>query len=209
MDNHIQVTRSNVVTLRTDVLENLYRFRTEMFYNRLKWDVNIANGLEKDQYDEADPVYLFSHNQQHEIQSCARLLPTTRPYMLREVFSQMLQGEAAPQDETVWELSRFAVIPSGSTAQPQQAIFHPMTFRLMQEAVDFADQTGIQRYVIVTSVALEKLLRRIGLSMRRFGLGQPVWIGNVLSVACWIDINDQTRRAVYPTAVTGPRKEAA
>lgn len=208
MDNRIQVARSNDVTLQTDVLENLYRFRTEMFYNRLKWDVNIANGLEKDQYDEVDPVYLFSHNQQHEIQSCARLLPTTGPYMLREVFSHMLQGEAAPQDATVWELSRFAVIPAGSTVQ-QQATFHPVTFRMMQEAVDFADHNGIQRYVIVTSVALEKLLRRIGISLHRFGQGQPVWIGNVLSVACWIDINDQTRRAVHPTADADTRKEAA
>lgn len=208
MDNRVQVGRSSGATLHTEVLENLYRFRTEMFYERLKWDVNISNGLEKDQYDEVDPVYLFSHNHLNEIQSCARLLPTTGRYMLREVFSEMLQGEAAPQDATVWELSRFAVIPAGSTEQ-RQATFHPVTFRMMQEAVDFADHHGIQRYVIVTSVALEKLLRRIGISMRRFGRGTPVSIGNVLSVACWIDINEQTRHAVRSTAGGDIRKEAA
>lgn len=209
MDNRILVVRPGDPALHKDVLESLYRFRTEMFYKRLKWDLNIDKGLEKDQYDEVNPVYLLSRNHLDEVQSCARLLPTTGPYMLREVFSQMLQGEAAPENDSVWELSRFAVIPPGGTDK-QQATFHPITLSMMQQAVHFADRNGIERYVIVTSVALEKLLRRIGLGMRRFGQGKAMWIGNVLSVACWIDINEQTRRAVgceESAAIT--RKEAA
>ncbi len=38
-----------------------------------------------------------------------RLLPTTGPYMLRDVFPQLLHGVAAPAAADTWEISRFAV----------------------------------------------------------------------------------------------------
>src|SRR3569833_938483 len=187
----------------------MFRFKIEMFYHRLNWKVEVTDGLEKEQYDALDPDYLVARTPRQKNESCARLLPTSGAYMLAEVFAEMLQGEAAPRQSDVWELSRFAVMPTGS-AKNQQAIFHPVTLRLMQSAMDFADRNGISRYVVVTSVALERLLRRIGLSMRRFGRGEARRIGDVLSVARWIDVNDQTRRAIQGGSGATPiHKEAA
>ena len=204
---------SNVIVARSEsgmhasAMEQMFRFRTEMFCNRLKWPLQVIDGLEKDQYDAYNPAYLLSRTSLNGIESCARLLPTTGHYMLREVFSEMLQGEAAPHASDVWELSRFAVISSGDGAN-QQAALHPITLRMMQEAVNFADDNGITAYVVVTSVALERLLRRIGLSMRRFGRGESVRIGGVLSVACWLYVNKQSRRAIQE-GLGAPLKEAA
>lgn len=209
MIGSIVTARGSDCGLHSTTVDKMFRFRTEMFYRRLNWQVEVTDGREKDQYDALDPVYLVSRTPRHEIESCARLLPTSGSYMLAEVFAEMLQGEAAPRQSDVWELSRFAVIPAGS-AKNQQATFHPVTLRMMQSAVDFADRNGISRYVVVTSVALERLLRRIGLSMRRFGRGEARRIGDVLSVACWIDINDQTRRTIQEGVGAIPiHKEAA
>jgi len=208
MITSITATRGGEYGLHSATINKMFRFRAEMFCNRLKWPLELTDGLEKDQYDALNPIYLLSRTARNEIESCARLLPTTGRYMLPEVFSQMLQGEAAPAADDVWELSRFAVIPSGGVEQ-QQAVLHPITLRMMQSAIDFADQNGVSRYVVVTSVALERLLRRIGLSMRRFGRGEAMRIGSVLSVACWIDVNEQTRRAIQDGLATGIHKEAA
>lgn len=209
MLSNIMVTRRGEYGVHAATVEKMFRFRTEMFCRRLNWQLQVTDGLEKDQYDALDPVYLVARTTRLDVESCARLLPTTGPYMLREVFAEMLQGEAAPQADDVWELSRFAVIPEGS-AKCQQATLHPVTLRMMQGAVDFADRNGISRYVVVTSVALERLLRRIGLSMRRFGRGEAMRIGGVLSVACWLHVNDQSRRAIQDgLAATLMHKEAA
>ena len=38
-----------------------------------------------------------------------RLRPTTLPYMMKDVFPQLLGGTPAPVRPDIWEISRFAV----------------------------------------------------------------------------------------------------
>src|SRR3569623_1055432 len=128
MITSITATRGGEYGLHSATINKMFRFRAEMFCNRLKWPLELTDGLEKDQYDALNPIYLLSRTARNEIESCARLLPTTGRYMLPEVFSQMLQGEAAPAADDVWELRRFDVIPSGGV-EPQQAVLHPITLR--------------------------------------------------------------------------------
>lgn len=209
MLSNIMVTRSSEYALHGHAVDEMFRFRAEIFCNRLQWQLQVIDGLEKDQYDALNPVYLLSRTAHSDIESCARLLPTTGRYMLDEVFSEMLQGEMPPCSESIWELSRFAVTPATSTSA-LQASFHPITLRMMQGLVDFADENGISSYVVVTSVALERLLRRIGLSVQRLGRGEAMHIGGVLSVACWLNVNEQSRRAIQEgLGVISAQKEAA
>jgi acyl homoserine lactone synthase len=67
---------------------------------------------------------------------------------------------------------------------------------MVQNALRFAEQNGIRQYVTVTSVALERYFRRIGVPMRRIVSSVAINLGNVYSVACYIDINDELRVAV-------------
>jgi acyl homoserine lactone synthase len=67
---------------------------------------------------------------------------------------------------------------------------------MIRSLLPFAEEHGIRHYVFVTSVALERLVTRIGLPLRRFGDGQAQRVGKVLSVACWLDVNEQFRQAV-------------
>jgi acyl homoserine lactone synthase len=187
----------------------MYCFRYKVFYERLGWDVGNENGMERDFYDELDPIYMLARNYQNEIEACWRLLPTTGPYMLKDTFPQLLCGDEAPQDPVIWELSRFAVLPSDSTEQTQ-ATLNLLTFDMIRSVYDFAQQHGIQRYITVTSVALERLLKRTGLPISRFGNHKAQRVGKVLTVACWVDINEQFRNVVYSEydAQTAPRVAA-
>lgn len=178
------------------LLANVYRFRAEMFYNRLGWEVNVEEDMEIDEFDEIDPVYFISRSHRNKVQGCTRVLPTLGPNMLRDVFPQLLRGERMPEDPAVWEVSRFAVIPDGYTGT-DQASSHPITFNLLRDAAKFACENGITHYVAVTSVAFERLLKRLGLSMRRFGDGKSTMVGKVRSVACWIHVDSQTLRALH------------
>lgn len=195
MYNHILVAKGSSEVLDPTTRERMFRFRTEMFLNRLRWEVPLRNGLDIDVYDDLDPVYFNAINRNYRIEACGRLLPTTGPYMLPEIFPTLLRGEEAPRTPSIWELSRFAVTPCAGT-QRYQAAFHPITTHMLQSFAAYARGQGITHYVIVTTTALERLLLRMGLSMRRFGDGIATRIGRTLCVAAWIKIDRKTFSAL-------------
>ena len=178
-------------------LHGIFAFRHEIFYQRLGWEVATRGRLEVDEFDELNPVYMLAEDSQGQVEGCWRLLPTTGPYMLQDTFPQLLRGEQAPNDENIWELSRFAVA-SKEEAGAVQAPLNSVTMDMIRTVYDFALSHQIDHYVTVTSVALERLLKRTGLPIHRFGDGKAQKVGKVLTVACWVDINDQFANVVYP-----------
>ncbi|BCR03757.1 acyl-homoserine-lactone synthase [Desulfuromonas versatilis] len=192
--------------INSQSLRGMFHLRHRVFFEQLGWEVRSRNGQERDGFDDLDPVYMLTGGQKGAVEGCWRLLPTTGDYMLEKIFPQLARGAEIPKDESIWEISRFAVLPSGSASR-QQANLCSLTFDLLRAGVDFADRNGIRHYVFVTSVAVERLLKRVGLPLRRFGDGQAVRVGKVLSVACWIDIDDHTRQAVC--GANAPAREAA
>ena len=85
-------------------------YRRKVFGERLGWELQAQNGLEFDQFDRDDTMYVVAQDHNGWVTGCARLLPTTRPYLLGEVFPQLMQGQPLPCTPQVWELSRFAAM---------------------------------------------------------------------------------------------------
>lgn len=162
---------------------NMYRLRYRVFRERLRWDVSVADDTEFDEFDECNPVYVIA-KEDSEIQGCWRLLPTTGPNMLSRIFPMLLQGQAPPCDDAVWELSRFAVC-----CKPNSFGFGEVAMQMIEETNRFAKINGIKRYVTVTTPALERMLRSLGLRYERMGV--PVKIGIESAVALSIDTAGQ------------------
>ncbi|WP_431682793.1 acyl-homoserine-lactone synthase [Kitasatospora sp. KL5] len=88
----------------------MYRLRHHVFHERLRWQVRTRNGRERDSFDDLDPVYVIGcHTESGAVTASLRMLPTTGPYMLRDVFPQALRGAPAPCDPQTWEISRLCV----------------------------------------------------------------------------------------------------
>ena len=190
-------------------LHGMHALRDTVFHKRLGWEVESRDGLEIDDYDGMDPLYMVAHASGPQVDGCWRLLPTTGPYMLRDTFPQLLCGEPAPCDPAIWELSRFAVAPTGASDR-RQVNFSLLTFEMMQHVVDHALANGIRSYVTVTSASLERMLVRAGIPLRRFGNGRLTRVGKVQAVACWISMDEECREAVYAGAAAhqGDRRAA-
>lgn len=206
--NNIVIAKSGDLGLDQSTLHDMFRFRHKVFHDRLKWDVTCRNNMEMDLYDELKPVYIIAKSKAKTVVGCWRLLPTIGPYMLKDTFPQLLHGESAPQANNIWELSRFAV-ESSADGELAQANLSSVTFEMIRSAVLFADKQGISQYVTVTSVALERLLKFAGIRLRRFGDGKAERVGKVLSVACWIDVDDKLRQIVYSSTTATKHHEKA
>ncbi len=78
-----------------ELFDEMFRMRAEVFSGRLGWDVKVENGREIDRFDAEDPLYLLSLDERSgQLRGAVRLLPTTGPNMLRDVFSVLMPGGA-------------------------------------------------------------------------------------------------------------------
>lgn len=199
MDSVI-VARAGDPEMDPEILDSMFRMRNDVFRGRLGWDIESSDGRERDEYDYFDPVYVICHHDRR-VTGCARLLPTTGRYMLNEVFAPLLRGEEAPVRPRVWELSRFAIAPSAGNDRRQAG--HSLTsFLLMQHAFAYAVRHGITSYVAVTSLSFERILRRVGVPMRRFGDGLAQRFGRDLAIALRIRLDNICRQAVHGELLT-------
>lgn len=178
----------------------MHELRAEVFAGRLGWDVKVVDGQEIDEFDALEQVrYLIAKDESaRTVDACWRLLPTTGPNMLAAVFPELLGGQPAPAAADCWELSRFAVaadrLAAAESAGTNQIGFGELSVALMAESTRFAQANGIARYVTVTTAAIERLLKKQGVNVHR--VAPPQRIGNVLAVACFIEIDDITLRAL-------------
>ena len=176
-------------------LRDIHVLRAKVFRDRMGWEVPVLAGMEIDGYDALDPHYMVVRDDENKVCGCMRMMPTEGPYMLKDTFPQLLNGAAAPEQEHVWELSRFAIETEGDSGFG----FAARAVVAMRGIVTFADENGISKYVIVTTTAIERLLRHTGVDTTR--MGPPMQIGVERSVALEIHLGEKTRTALFGKAV--------
>lgn len=102
------VTVSTLHNFSGNPLAEQFNLRYRSLIERQSWDVPHVNFMEYDQYDNPATVY-FVWREGGKVRGVARLYPTTRPYMLKEVFPSFVSYESLPSDPYVWEGSRFCL----------------------------------------------------------------------------------------------------
>ncbi|WP_341686313.1 acyl-homoserine-lactone synthase [Limnohabitans sp.] len=157
--------------LAPHVFERMGVYRREVFIDRLGWDLPIIDGMELDEFDDLNALYVCSHDNNGQVNGVARLLPTTGPYLMGKVFPHLWAGATLPQDPQVWELSRFATsdldnIPGlAATSTPTTS-----ASQLLHRVIGLAASKGAHSLITVTTVVLERLLRQKGFQAKRTGL---------------------------------------
>ncbi|PKD38234.1 N-acylhomoserine lactone synthase [Methylomonas sp. Kb3] len=163
-------------------------YRHRVFVEQLGWQLQTFGNTEQDQFDRDDTIYVISRDKYGDITGCARLLPTTRPYLLGEVFPQLLNGMPVPNSPDVWELSRFASVDFNTKTSSAVGQFSsPITLSLLHESIAVAAENGAKRIITVSPVGIERLLHRTGLRAHR--AGPPMIVDGHPIFACWIDIS--------------------
>ncbi len=93
---------------RPELFDAVHRLRHDIFVEEMGWaDLARSDGLEIDQFDHEDAIHhLVLRN--GRLAGYQRLLPTTRPFLLPDLFPELCVGEI-PSGEDVYELTRYAV----------------------------------------------------------------------------------------------------
>lgn len=185
----------------------LSRYRHSVFVEQLGWPIGTRDGLELDQFDAPDTEYVVARESDGRIGGCGRLLPTTRPYLLSEVFPYLMNGMPTPCDPGVWELSRFAAFDLQADAATDPRVKALRSGQVLLASVLSAAALGAQRLITVSPLGIERLLRRMGAHAHR--AAPPCMVAGEPVYACWIEIDDITVSALscyapVPSAAIAP-----
>jgi len=173
------------------VLEDVYRLRARVFKDRLNWDVNVQDGQEIDEFDGLDPAYIVSLDDAGHVVGCMRLLQTTGPHMLSDVFAEILHGEPPLRDPQVWEATRFCVDTErlGRKGRAKNSISY-VTAEVMIGAFEYGQEAGILDAIAVIDPIMHRVMIRSGNAPYDY-LGKTTDMGKVFAFAALLDCSDE------------------
>jgi acyl-homoserine lactone synthase len=146
-------------------LAEMYRERKRVFVDRLGWEVPVVAGeFEIDQFDTDRAVYVLALDSSGAQLGSARLLPSTGPTLLSEVFPHLCE-RGVPTGDDVWEITRMCTNPGVVEAKAVRQ-------RLMVGMVEFALLNGIRRFTLVSHLPYLSNLLAIGWDCEPLGLPQ-------------------------------------
>ncbi len=147
---------------KTEMLFDMHRLRKRVFKDRLQWDVTVnAQGLEIDQFDTPEAVYLLHLNAARRVTGSWRLLSCAGPTMLRDIWPEYLKDLHMPARGDCIEVSRFAVdCPADNLQQviteTQQAIGE-----MFCALTEFCMRIGVRYVYTLYDARIEKVINKI------------------------------------------------
>jgi N-acyl-L-homoserine lactone synthetase len=147
-------------------VQAMLRLRKRLFVDQCGWILNTVGDLERDQFD----VWYTEHCllfRGPDLIGGFRAIRTDYPYLTQAVFPQ-LAVRRFPNRRTVWEISRFGVLPSSAEARTAR-LNYALMFR-------FAELRGAEALVAMADLTYERFLHRMNIRTRRFGPPQVIGV---------------------------------
>lgn len=92
------------------LLDQYFRVRKTVFADRLGWKVKACGAFERDHYDDLNPAYLiWCDDNQNQLYGAVRLMPTTGPTLLYDVFRSTFPHAADLIAPGIYEGTRMCV----------------------------------------------------------------------------------------------------
>jgi len=162
------------------LMEQMFRLRARVFRDRLNWDVHVEDGKERDKYDDEAPVYIiYADDTGQQLKGSLRLLPTTGPTVLADIFADTLPDALGLSAPTIWECTRFCVEESASARRYRDELISSGI--LIAALGEVAIKAGIEAILGNFDQTMLRLYRRIGCEVEVLGstnrYGAPVYLG--------------------------------
>lgn len=116
-------------------LPSMHRLRKKMFVDLQNWDIPTFKDMEYDAYDNPATTYLVHLNDHGDVEGMVRVYPTDRPYMIKEVWPEVIEKIPMPGAGNIYEGSRF-VIDSDVPKDKKTVIKQELVCAMMEYGLD-------------------------------------------------------------------------
>ncbi|MDX8355600.1 acyl-homoserine-lactone synthase [Cognatiyoonia sp. IB215182] len=159
----IKFVHATNLFLHTDLAIQMFTDRADLFGRRLGWDVHVDQvGMERDEYDTQNPIYIIDQDEDGRHLSSMRLLPTTGRTMLNDHFPQICGIHEFSHPNT-WEVTRFCVAPGADRKSAS---------RLLAAGARMMKEMSIKQFVATFGTSMKRIYRRAGVSPEVVGTGR-------------------------------------
>ncbi|MCJ8157063.1 acyl-homoserine-lactone synthase [Sphingomonas sp. LaA6.9] len=166
------------------ILRSMFEARKRVFVDLLQWDVPVLEGrYEIDQFDDENAVYIVLVDPTGAHLGSARLLATSGPHILADLFAQLCDSDV-PRGPDIREITRFCLDRRLRAVERRH-----VRNQLVTALAEYALANGISRYTCVAERSWLDQILRFGWRCKL--LGHPLNQGNALS-ALAIEIDDDT-----------------
>lgn len=136
----------------------MHHDRKRVFVDALGWRLRSPGSwLEVDEFDTNHAIYLVATDPGGGHEASLRLLPSSGPHMMTELFADLCPNGPI-RDDHVWEISRLLTSPD----LPRGTSVFAVHRRLAMALMEFALLNRIMRYVLVTEARQVPALLSVG-----------------------------------------------
>jgi acyl-homoserine lactone synthase len=167
-------------------LDRMFRMRHAFYVEGHGWaDLKSRDGLEVDEFDDENAVYLMSIDPFGDVAAAVRLNPTTGPTLLGKFPDH--SDEDMPKLDTVWDISRWIAAPEHRRADnPRWPSNHQR--ELMVGILEFCQSRGLTHLTMLAELRLAERILSYGWPLRYLGLPRPYEGGKGVAVAAEIEV---------------------
>ncbi|HVI06468.1 MAG TPA: acyl-homoserine-lactone synthase [Sphingomicrobium sp.] len=181
----VVVERGARIFLERPALKGMFEARKQVFVDLLRWDLPVIDDrFEIDQFDGAEATYIVISEPSGEHLGSARLLKTTSPHILGDLFPHLCAGPV-PRGQNILEITRFCLGRNQGAARRRQT-----RNRLVSALVGYALAHQVQLFTGVAEMAWLQQILAFGWDCRPLGIPQQV--GKTLTGAISISVTLQT-----------------
>lgn len=160
---------------KTLSLIEMHRLRKVIFRDRMHWDVDISKeGLEIDNYDLPETVYILARDDKSRVVGVWRMLPSTLPSMVREIWPEFLEDFPLPVHKDVWETSRFGVYSHAQDNRTYVEQTRQATAYLISALAEVCVLCGIQEIYTLYNPQVGRAVRPLGFIPESISRERPV-----------------------------------
>lgn len=166
----IIVIQSDQFGQHSGLLDQMFRLRKKVFHEELGWEVSVRGDWEYDAYDQLKPAYLlWTDNQKKTLYGAIRLLPTTGPTLLYDVFRRTFPESIDLAEPGIWEGTRMC-IDEGLLARDHPEIGPGRAFCMLLLALcEVALAHGIHTLVSNYEPHLKRIYQKAGAELEEIG----------------------------------------
>ncbi len=173
-----QIDRSNRRQFASQ-LDQMYRIRHHLYVERRGWSaLRREDGREIDQFDTADAVYLLGLDETGAVTGGTRLIPTTAPHLMRDVFAHAVTLGEIPCSDSVFEWTRYFLTrePEDRTARRRQA------GELLCAMFEFGLAHGLSHFSLVCDTFFLPMFHEAQWAIKLLGVPTPYAEGTCIAL---------------------------
>lgn len=174
-------------------LEEMYRIRHRIYVEGRGWRALARpDRREIDEFDTEDAIYLLGLDSNGRVQSGLRLLPTTGPHLMRDIFPHALTWGRVPNDNRIYEITRYFL-----TDEPADRGERRRTAgEILCAMFEFGLARGLTHISLVCDTFFMPTMLECGFKVHPLGLPTPYAEGTCIAVLFEVshDVLANTRR---------------